>query len=67
MQELANILTQIDSMIGGSHWFVYLLLGTGVFFTIYLVFPQIRFFKYAIKIVRGKFDRPGDKGDTSHF
>lgn len=67
MQELANILTQIDSMIGGSHWFVYLLLGTGVFFTVYLVFPQIRFFKYAIKIVRGKFDRKGDKGDTSHF
>ncbi|PWD98574.1 alanine/glycine:cation symporter family protein [Marinilabilia rubra] len=67
MKELANILTQIDAMIGGSAWFVYLLLGTGIFFTIYLVFPQIRFFKYAIKIVRGKFDREGDKGDTSHF
>nr|WP_234408546.1 alanine:cation symporter family protein [Marinilabilia salmonicolor] len=67
MQEFTNILTQIDSMIGGSAWFVYLLLGTGLFFTIYLVFPQIRFFKYALKIVRGKFDREGDVGDTSHF
>jgi len=67
MQELTNILTTIDGMIGGSSWFVYLLLGTGLFFTIYLVFPQIRYFKYAIKIVRGKFDREGDVGDTSHF
>lgn len=67
MQELTNILTTIDRMIGGSSWFVYLLLGTGLFFTIYLVFPQIRYFKYAIKIVRGKFDREGDVGDTSHF
>ncbi|WP_291854729.1 sodium:alanine symporter family protein [Marinilabilia sp.] len=67
MQELTNILTTIDRMIGGSSWFVYLLLGTGLFFTIYLVFPQIRYFKYAIKIVRGKFDREGDEGDTSHF
>ncbi len=67
MQELTNILTKLDGMIGGSPWFVYLLLGTGLFFTIYLVFPQIRFFKYALKIVRGKFDREGDEGDTSHF
>jgi alanine or glycine:cation symporter, AGCS family len=67
MQELTDILTRLDHMIGGSSWFVYLLLGTGIFFTFYLVFPQIRFFKYAIKIVRGKFDREGDQGDTSHF
>jgi AGCS family alanine or glycine:cation symporter len=67
MQEFTNILTKLDQMIGGSSWFVYLLLGTGLFFTIYLVFPQVRYFKYAIKIVRGKFDREGDEGDTSHF
>ncbi len=67
MQEFTYFLTQLDHLIGGSSWFVYLLLGTGLFFTIYLVFPQVRFFKYAIKIVRGKFDREGDEGDTSHF
>jgi AGCS family alanine or glycine:cation symporter len=67
MQEFTNLLTQLDQMIGGSSWFVYLLLGTGLFFTIYLVFPQIRYFKYALKIVGGKFDREGDVGDTSHF
>ncbi|MBN2805652.1 MAG: sodium:alanine symporter family protein [Prolixibacteraceae bacterium] len=67
MQKFAEFLQTIDNHIGGSQWFVYLLLGTGLFFTIYLKFPQIRYFKYAIQIVRGKFDRSGDKGDTSHF
>ncbi|MDA3928952.1 MAG: sodium:alanine symporter family protein [Prolixibacteraceae bacterium] len=67
MQKFAEILHLIDSFIGGSQWFVFLLLGTGLFFTLYLKFPQIRYFKYAIKIVRGKFDQEGDKGDTTHF
>ncbi len=67
MQEFTELLTSIDMSIGGSQWFVYLLLGTGIFFTLYLYFPQIRYFKYALKIVRGKFDREGDEGDTSHF
>lgn len=67
MQQFSDVLTLIDSVIGGSQWFVFLLLGTGLFFTLYLVFPQIRYFKYALKIVRGKFDREGDEGDTSHF
>lgn len=67
MQELNNILATIDGHIGGSWWFVFLLLLTGLFFTIYLGFPQIRFFRHAVNIVRGKFDRKGDEGDTSHF
>jgi len=67
MRQLNEFLATIDSYIGGSQWFVYLLLGTGLFFTIYLKFPQFRYLKYALKIVMGKFDRPGDKGDASHF
>lgn len=67
MQKINEILILIDSYIGSSDWFVYLLLGVGLFFTIYLGFPQFRYFRYAIKIIRGKFDRQGDVGDTSHF
>ena len=67
MRQLNEFLGTIDSYIGGAQWFVYFLLGTGLFFTIYLRFPQFRYLKYAVKIVRGKFDRPGDKGDDSHF
>lgn len=67
MQTAQDFLSLIDSYIGGAQWFVFLLLGTGLFFTIYLKFPQIRYFGHALKIVSGKFDKSTDKGDTSHF
>ncbi len=67
MQKLNDFLTLIDSYVGSSQWFVYFLLGTGLFFTIYLKFPQFRYLKYSFRIVRGKFDRESDVGDTSHF
>lgn len=67
MNGLNEILSTIDRYIGGSDWFVYFLLGTGLFFTLYLKFPQFRYLKHAVRIVRGKFDREGDVGDTSHF
>jgi len=57
----------LDSYLGSAIYFPWMLLGTGLFFTIYLKFPQIRFFKHAIKVVSGKFDKDSDKGDTSHF
>ncbi len=67
MQELNEFLTLIDGYIGSAVWFPYALLGTGLFFTIYLGFPQIRYFRFATRVVRGKFDREGDEGDTNHF
>jgi AGCS family alanine or glycine:cation symporter len=67
MRQVNDFLTLIDGYIGGSDWFVYLLLGTGLFFTIYLKFPQIRYFRFALNVVRGKYDREGDEGDASHF
>ncbi len=67
MNELNQFLSLIDSYIGGSQWFVFLLLGTGLFFTVYLKFPQFRYLKHSVRIMRGKFDRKGDQGDTSHF
>lgn len=67
MYDINKILETIDGYIGGSDWFVILLLGTGVFFTIYLKFPQFRYFRHAIRIARGKYDRAGDEGDTTHF
>jgi AGCS family alanine or glycine:cation symporter len=67
MNKLNDILSLIDGYIGGSQWFVFLLLGTGIFFTIYLKFPQFRYLKHSLRIVRGKFDKEGDEGDTTHF
>jgi len=67
MQQLNEFFNWLHPYIGGNNWFIFLLLGTGVFFTIYLGFPQIRFFRHALRVVRGKYDEKSDKGDTSHF
>lgn len=67
LQSVNDALATLDGYIGGSPWFVYLLLGTGLFFTFYLRFPQIRYFSHAIRITRGKYDMPDSHGDTSHF
>jgi len=44
-----------------------LLLGTGLFVTVRLMFIQVRGFKHAIDITRGKYDDPNDAGDLNHF
>lgn len=67
MHSINDFLTLIEGYLGGSQWFPFILIGTGLFFTIYLKFPQFRFFKHAIKVVSGKYDKPGEKGDASHF
>jgi AGCS family alanine or glycine:cation symporter len=67
MQKLNDFLVMLDGYIGGHPWFVILLLGTGIFFTLYLRFPQFRYFRHAIDVVKGKYDHHLDIGDTSHF
>ena len=67
MDAVNDFLIFIDSYLGSALWFPALLLSTGIFFTIYLGFPQIRYFKHAIGITTGKFDKDGAQGDTTHF
>jgi alanine or glycine:cation symporter, AGCS family len=38
-----------------------------IYFTYYFRFINFRAFKHAIDIVRGKYDRPEDEGEVSHF
>ena len=64
---LSGVLNLLDGYLGSAQWFPFVLLGTGVFFTLYLKFPQLRFFRHAIRIVRGKYDKDGAKGDATHF
>ena len=61
------MLNLFDSYLGSAQYFPFLLLGTGIFFTLYLKFPQLRFFKHALRIVRGKYDKEEMKGDATHF
>ncbi len=67
MESFHDLLKLFDSFLGGAAWFPYVLLGVGLFFTIYLKFPQIRYFKHAWRVVTGKYDKKDDPGDTTHF
>jgi len=67
MQKVNEFLLFLNNYLGGHQWFVYFLLGTGIFFTLYLGLPQIRYFRHAVRVVKGKYDRAEDIGDTSHF
>lgn len=67
MDAFNEILIWLDSHLGGAFWFPYLLLGTGLFFTIYLGLPQVRYFGRAWRVLRGDPDAKGADGDTSHY
>jgi len=62
-----DFLIFVDGYLGSAIWFPALLLSTGVFFTLYLKFPQIRYFRHAISITTGRFDKSDAAGDTTHF
>ena len=44
-------------------WLVF----ASLYFTFYFNFLNIRFFKRAIEVARGKFDKPTDLGEVTHF
>lgn len=67
VEQIKNGLDFLNGYLGGADYFPYLLIGVGVFFTLYLGFPQIRYFGQAVRIVRGKYSKKSDPGDTSHF
>ena len=67
METLNNILLWIDGFLGSAAYFPFLLLGVGLFFTLYLGFPQVRYFRHAWRVLSGKFDKKDSQGDTSHF
>ncbi len=70
---MSSILGQFESFVNfvsGIVWglpFLILLIGTGVFLTIYFRFVQIRRFKHSIDVIRGSYDDPEEEGDLSHF
>lgn len=62
-----TVLSTLDGFLGGAWWFPIVLLGMGVFFTLYLGFPQVKYFRHAWRVLLGKFSTDEDPGDTTHF
>ena len=67
MVQFNEFLILLDSNLSGSWWFPILLVGTGIFFTIYLGFPQFRFFGKAWYLVSGKNKKIDADGETTAF
>lgn len=53
--------------IGGVPFVLPWLIVGAIIFTIYMGFINVRGFKHALDVVRGKFDDPDDEGEVSHF
>ncbi len=66
MEKFNDFLLLLDANLSGSWWFPALLIGTGIFFTIYLGFPQFKYFRSALKIVSRKNDSDSE-GETTGF
>ncbi|MFH1264396.1 MAG: alanine:cation symporter family protein, partial [Planctomycetota bacterium] len=43
------------------------LIAGAIFFTFRMGFINVRAFRHAIEVVRGKYDDPKDKGEVTHF
>ena len=67
MVQFNDFLITLDGYLSGSWWFPVLLVGTGIFFTIYLGFPQFKFFGKAWNLVSGKNQKDDSEGETSGF
>lgn len=67
MSGFTDALNFLDSLLGSALYFPLLLLGVGVFFSIYLGFPQLRFFRHAFQVLTGRHTKASAAGDTSHF
>ena len=62
-----DFLLLLDGYLSGSWWFPAFLIGSGIFFTAYLGFPQFKFFAHGWRIVTGKYAKDDVQGETTPF
>ena len=66
MPYLEKLASEFASLMWGYPLLI-LMMGGGVFFTVYSRFTPFRFFRHGIKILLGQYDNPEDPGDLTHF
>ena len=67
MATFTSILEFLTYWLVDQYWFPAFLIGSGIFFTFYLGFPQIRFFKHGWRVLSGNYVKKDTKGETTPF
>jgi len=66
LEILETLIVDFSNWIWGMPLLV-LLLGGGLFFTLYSKFLPFKYFGHAINVLRGKYDDPNEKGQINHY
>ncbi len=67
METFTSILEFLTYWLVDQYWFPVFLIGSGIFFTIYLGFPQIKYFKHGWRILSGRYVKEDTQGETTPF
>ena len=67
METFTAVLEFLTFWLVDQYWFPVFLIGSGIFFTIYLGFPQIKYFNHGWRILTGKYVKEDTKGETTPF
>ncbi len=64
-------LTELSGTLSGLLWnnlfTLFVLLGTGAYLTVRMGLIQFRGFKHSVDLIMGRYDKPTDVGEVSHF
>jgi len=66
MDTINSVLSEISSFVWGP-WMAALLLATGLWLTLRMIFIQVRGFAHGVGIASGRYDDPAHKGQLTHF
>ncbi|MCF8219110.1 MAG: alanine:cation symporter family protein [Bacteroidales bacterium] len=70
MEEVLHVINGViegyNKYVGG-YLLLLILVPTGVFFAFRFKFLHVRYFRHALGVITGKYDRKEDKGDINHF
>ena len=67
METFTSILEFLTYWLVDQYWFPAFLIGSGIFFTVYLGFPQIKYFRHGWRILSGRYVKDDTKGETTPF
>ncbi|MDC0072953.1 sodium:alanine symporter family protein [Gammaproteobacteria bacterium] len=67
MATFTGILEFLTYWLVDQYWFPAFLIGSGIFFTFYLGFPQIKYFRHGWRILSGKYVKEDTEGETTPF